>query len=290
MSKTIFMIHGMWGTGAYWDNYRRFLEAEGYRCIATTLPYHDVEPGAAPDARLGNASLLDYASALEREIEGLGEQPILMGHSMGGLLAQMLGARGLARALVLLTPASPAGIIALRPSVMRSFWSVQTRWRFWERPMRQTYNEAVYAILHRVPPHERREIYDRFVHESGRAACEVGYWFLDPRRASSVDESKVTCPVLVIGASEDRIVAASVARRVAHKYRAVSTYREFERHAHWVVGEPGWQEIAGYAARWLRQVVGTHPSHGSPSVPNPSMDRSWKSSARSAASRPERSA
>jgi len=273
MSRTIFMIHGMWGTGAYWSNYQRFLEAEGYRCIATTLPYHDCEPHAAPDARLGNASLLDYASALESEVERLPEKPIILGHSMGGLLAQILGARGLARALVLLTPASPAGILALRPSVARSFWSVQTRWRFWQRPMRQTFSEAVYSMLHRVPQRERREIYDRFVHESGRAACEIGYWLLDPHRASSVDESRITCPVLVVGAAEDRIVPAAVVRRVAHKYRAVATYREFDRHAHWVVGEPGWQEIAGYVARWVKQAVGSQASSGPASVPNPSVAR-----------------
>ncbi|MDH4188782.1 MAG: alpha/beta hydrolase [Betaproteobacteria bacterium] len=273
MSKTVYLIHGMWGTGAYWSNYQRFLEAEGYRCIATTLPYHDQAPAAEPDANLGTASLLDYASALEREIERLDEKPILMGHSMGGLLAQMLGARGLARALVLLTPASPAGILALTPSVVRSFWSVQTRWRFWQRPMRQTFNEAVYSMLHRVPPAERRDIYARFVHESGRAACEIGYWFLDPHRASSVDESKITCPVLVVAAAEDRIVPASVVRQVAHKYRAVATYREFARHAHWVVGEPGWEEIAGYAARWLKQALGTHPKSGYPSVPHPASNR-----------------
>ena len=290
MSRTIFMIHGMWGTGAYWSNYQRFLEAEGYRCIATTLPYHDGEPDAAPDARLGSASLLDYASALEREIESLREKPIILGHSMGGLLAQILGARGLARALVLLTPASPAGIIALRPSVVRSFWSVQTRWRFWQRPMRQTFNEVAYSMLHRVPQHERRAIYDRFVHESGRAACEIGYWFLDPRRASSVDESKVTCPVLVVGATEDRIVPAAVVRRVAHKYRAVATYREFERHAHWVVGEPGWQEIAGYAAKWLRQAIGSQPSPGPASVPNPSAERLITTGAQRSHLPPERTA
>jgi pimeloyl-ACP methyl ester carboxylesterase len=290
MSKTLFMIHGMWGSGAYWAKYRRFLEAEGYRCIAATLPYHDGEPNAVPDPRLGNASLLDYASALEREIEGLGERPIILGHSMGGLLAQMLAARGFARAAVLLTPASPAGILALRPSVVRSFWSVQTRWRFWQRPMRQTFNEAVYSMLHRVPQHERRGIYDRFVHESGRAACEIGYWFLDPRRAASVDESKVTCPVLVVGAAEDRIVPAAVVRRVAHKYRAVATYREFERHAHWVVGEPGWQEIAEYVARWLRQAVGSQPSPGPASVPNPSAARLSVAGARGSHLPPERAA
>lgn len=253
MPDTIVMIHGMWGGGWYWQDYRRVFEAQGYRCLAPTLPYHDVDPRSAPDPRLGKASLLDYAAALEREIRSLDAKPILLGHSMGGLLAQILGARGLARALVLLAPASPAGILALTPSVMRSFWSVQTKWGFWRRPMRQTFGEAVYAMLHLLPASQQKEAYARFVYESGRAACEIGYWLLDQQNASRVDESKVTCPVLVIAGTEDRITPASVVRKVARKYRTVATYKEFEHHAHWMVGEPGWQEVAEYAAGWLAQ-------------------------------------
>lgn len=253
MADTIFMIHGMWGGAWYWENYRRLFEAEGYRCVATTLPYHDMDPRGVPDPRLGTASLLDYAEALEREIGPLGEKPILMGHSMGGLLAQILAARGLAKSLVLLSPASPSGIVALKPSVIKSFWSVQTTWGFWRKPMRQSFGEASYSMLHLLPEAERKETYGKFVYESGRAAFEIGYWLLDPRSASKVDASKVTCPVLVVTGAQDRITPASVVRKVARKYKA-ATYKEFENHAHWVVAEPRWQEVAEYAGGWLRSL------------------------------------
>jgi pimeloyl-ACP methyl ester carboxylesterase len=253
MTDTILMIHGMWGTAADWANYRRFFEAKGYRCVAPMLPCHDMDPRGAPDPRLGTMSLLDYAEALEREIGQLPEKPVVMGHSMGGLLAQMLGARGLAKALVLLTPASPAGVWAITPSVVRGFWSVQMTWGFWRKPMRQTFAEAAYSMMHLLPEDEQRKNYDKFVYESGRAAFEIGYWFLDRRGAARVDESKVACPVLVVGATQDRITPVSVVRRVAKKYQAVSTYREFANHAHWVLGEPRWEEIAAYIAGWLKQ-------------------------------------
>ncbi len=253
MADTIFMIHGMWSTAHDWDNYRRFFEAKGYRCIAPTLPYHDMDPHAEPDARLGTASLLDYADVLEQELRELDEKPIVMGQSMGGLLAQMLGARGLAKLLVLLTPATPAGILAITPSVIRGFWSTQTKWGFWKKPMRQTFAEAEYSMMHLLPESERKAIYDRFVYESGRAAFEIGYWFLDTRCTTRIDESRVTCPVLVVGATQDRITPASVVRRVAKKYKAVATYKEFENHAHWVLGEPRWEEIAEYVYGWLRR-------------------------------------
>jgi len=252
MTDTIFMIHGMWGGPWYWEKYRGVFEAQGYRCVATTLPYHDMDPRAMPDPRLGTTSLLDYASALEQEVKRLDTKPILMGHSMGGLLSLMLGARGLAKALVMLTPAPPAGIFVLRPSVIRSFWSMQTKWGFWRKPMRQTFGEAVYSMLHLMPEAEQKEAYGNFVYESGRAASEIGYWFLDPRSASRVDASAVTCPMLVVAGAEDRIVPAPVVRQIAKKFGAVSTYREFAHHAHWVVTEPGWQDVAEYVGGWLR--------------------------------------
>jgi len=120
--------------------------------------------------------------------------------------------------------------------------------------MRQTLSEMVYAMMHLLTVEECRQLYDRLVHESGQAACEIGFWFLDRRGASRVDNAKVTCPVLVIAGSQDRITPASVVRKAVRKYGAVSTYREFANHAHWVVGEPNWEEVAEYVADWLDQV------------------------------------
>lgn len=252
MANTVFMIHGMWGSSWCWDNYKSVLEAEGFHCVTATLPYHDMQPGDIPDPRLGTTSLLDYAAALEQEILQLGEKPIVMGHSMGGLLAQMLGERGLAKSLVLLSPAAPAGNMTLSPELVRSSWSIQSKWGFWKKPMRLTFSEAVYSVLHRFPEEERKEIYNKFVYESGRAGCEIFYWFLDPKHASRVDEAKVTCPVLVVTGTLDRAIPVAIVRRVAKKYKTVSHYKEFENFGHWILGEPGWKEVAEYIVASLK--------------------------------------
>ncbi len=255
MPETILMIHGMWCAGWCWEKYRSFFEKKGYHCLNPTLRFHDMNPEGTPDARLGTTSLLDYAEDLEREIQKLDVPPVIMGHSMGGLLAQILGSRGLARALVLLAPASPSGIMSLTPSVVKSFWSVMTRWGFWRKPMRQTFAEAVYSTMHLIPAGEQKELFDRYVFESGRAATEIGFWFFDSKGAARVDEARVTCPVLVVTGTQDRITPAAGVRKVAAKYRAVATHREFTGHAHWLIWEPGWPEIAGYVSEWLEQVL-----------------------------------
>jgi pimeloyl-ACP methyl ester carboxylesterase len=256
MAETIVMIHGMWGGGWYWENYKNLLEQRGFQCHTPTLRHHDMDPNDHPDPGLGTTSLLDYARDLEVYIYNLDQKPFLMGHSMGGLLAQILGARGLAKGLVLLTPASPRGINALNYSVIKSFWSVLARWGFWRKPHRLSFEASVYAMLHLLPAEEQKAAYDRFVYESGRAASEIGFWLFDSGCASKVDHANVSCPVLVVSGSEDRITPAAVVQKAANKYKALSTYKEFENHAHWVIGEPGWEEIAEFAADWLKQISG----------------------------------
>jgi pimeloyl-ACP methyl ester carboxylesterase len=254
MGKTILMIHGMWGGPHLWDNYRPFLEGRGHRCLAPALRHHQGPPPVPPPPELGTTSLLDYAADLEAEVRALPEKPWIVGHSMGGLLAQILAARGLAEKAVFLCPAAPRGILALKPSVVRSFWSAMTRWAFWRRPFLPTYGEARYALWENLSEEESRAQYARFVPESGRAAFEIGLWPLDRRRASEVDARRVTCPVLVVAGGRDRITPEPVVRQVARRYGA--PYRVFPEMAHWVIGEPGWEEVAGFVLGWLEGPAG----------------------------------
>jgi pimeloyl-ACP methyl ester carboxylesterase len=220
-----------------------------------------MDPAGTPDARLGTTSLLDYVADLEEEIARLGTRPILVGYSMGGLLAQILASRGLGKALVLIAPAAPAGIIALRPSNVSAFLRSMTTWGFWRKPMRLTFAEAFESMLSRLSPTDQRRAYSRLVFESGRAACEIGFWFFDPHRASRVETAKVTCPVLVIAGGRDRMEPPSVVRQVAAKYSAVSEYKEFDGCAHWIVSEPGWREVADFIVGWLASRVPATVEH-----------------------------
>jgi len=255
MKKTLFMVHGMFCGAWVWEKYKTFFEDKGYECVTTTLRHHDLGLNELPDPSLGTTSLLDYAEDLEDEIRQLDITPVIIGHSMGGLLAQILGARRLVKGLVLLTPAPPSGVFALKFSVIKSFWSGLSKWGWWRKPLRGTFEEAAYGMLNLVPEEEQKDIYHRLVYESGRAAKEIGFYLFDSQDASKVDESRVNCPVLVIAASKDRLTPASVVRKVSDKYGTVSTYVEYPDHAHWVIGEPGWEEIAEYVTDWISENV-----------------------------------
>jgi pimeloyl-ACP methyl ester carboxylesterase len=265
MAETIMMVHGMCGGSWVWDNYKSYFEQKGYQCIRPALRYHDTDPQKSPDPRVGTTSLLDYAEDLEREIRKRRITPVLMGHSMGGLLAQILASRGLAKALVLLSPAAPAGISYTQPKMAKDLWSIARQWGWWRKPIRPTFNESVYLELDLLSAEERKAVYDKWVHDSGRALFEIGVWFLDTKRAARVDASKLACPVLVVAGSGDRITPASCAKKIGKKYAPYVTYKEFENNAHWLTGEPGWQDIAGYIADWLtlRGIMGGKREEGS---------------------------
>jgi pimeloyl-ACP methyl ester carboxylesterase len=122
--------------------------------------------------------------------------------------------------------------------------------------MRLSFKAAVYAMLGTLPPEERRATYARLVYESGRAASELGFWQLDRRHATRVDAAGIRCPILIVSASNDRLTPAPVVRKTAVLLGSKTELREFPGHGHWVVGEPGWEEIADFVADWLEKHTG----------------------------------
>lgn len=249
----IVFIHGMWCGPEVFDPYRQFFTERGYHCYTPALRLHEMQDNES--TTLGQLSLSDYAADLEAFIRTLPQPPVLIGHSMGGLLAQMLCARQLAASAVLLCPASPAGVHALTPTVVRSFFGVMTRWGFWKKPNKLSPAAARYALFNRLPDDRVNPAYQQMRFESGRAAFEIGFWLLDQNKASRVDERKVTQPLLVISGADDHITPAAINKTVASRY-ANAEYRCYPDHAHWLIAEPGWQSIAADIADWLEQKHG----------------------------------
>src|SRR4030042_1763179 len=98
MKPDIVFMHGMWGNARVWDCYRRYFEAHGYSCRVPFLKFHDADPLSKPRPELGQISLRQYVEDLSDELRREGTKPIIIGHSPGGLLAQMLAERQLASA------------------------------------------------------------------------------------------------------------------------------------------------------------------------------------------------
>lgn len=253
------LIHGAFSAGWAMENWAKAMAARGWNCHTPNLLHHDTPPHGRPHPDLGRTSVIDYADDLARKIKELPEKPVLVGHSMGGLIAQMLAGRGLARALVLLAPSPPWGVVPSTDfEILSAVGMVATLGVFWNGPIHPVYRVAADHTLNRLPRSERRATFERFVPESGRAVFEIMHSIWDVRRASRVEPWTVKCPVLAIAGSADKVNSARTVQRIAARYRDgedQSTFRLYDGFSHWMLSEPGWHEMAADAADWLDAVA-----------------------------------
>ena len=248
----VLMIHGAFCGGWAFEGWRALFESRGYPVLTPTLRHHD--QGLAPPAALGTTSMLDYAGDLEQVIDALDDAPIVIGHSLGGLLAQMLAARRNFRALVLLAPSAPWG---MTPSTPFEFFSAQALYLaggFWSTALKPQHWIAAANALDLLPKAEQHAVFARFVPESGMATFETMHWMFDLQRATHVDARAVTCPILCFAGGRDRVNPPATVRRLARRYGGRARYEEFANHSHWLIGEPGWEKIANGTLMWLDRI------------------------------------
>ncbi|MGH8447336.1 MAG: alpha/beta hydrolase [Solimonas sp.] len=251
MSYPVVLIHGMWCTGASWKRVADILTPRGYDCHAPSLPAHDDSTDQPLQVR--RKSLRDYLAFLEAYVaaQNFDRPPVIVGHSMGGLLAQQLAARTDPLALVLLTPAAPRGINPLTPAVIGAFAPWMFGGTFWRNPHKPGFAHAQTYAFNGVPPDRHRGLYESMVHESGRASFELGMWQLDFSRASAVDAAKVRCPVYAVSCGKDRLTPASVVRKVVRRYPQAAQ-RYYPERGHWVIDDEETEEMMHAICGWLR--------------------------------------
>jgi pimeloyl-ACP methyl ester carboxylesterase len=247
----IMLIHGMWSGGHVWDNFKGFLEARGHRVVAPTLRHHECDASMTPHPELGTTSVADYIDDLIAEIRALGERPVLIGHSMGGLLAQILAARGLAHGVIGLASAHCAGFVTFDFGPIWVFRKEVMRRRFWQKPQLPSFDTMRFGTLNGLPAQQQEELYARLVPESGRALFEIGYWFFDRRRTTWIDPASIDCPMLFMTGVNDRLTPLPFTQRMVQAHGSKARIEPLHGHAHWLPGEPGWESIALRCAHFV---------------------------------------
>jgi pimeloyl-ACP methyl ester carboxylesterase len=236
----VLFVHGYFADATVFNEWLTFFAKRG-------VPAYAVHLRGRADSRtgthLGRASIQDFVEDAARVARDL-DRPAVVGHSMGGLIAQRLAERGEVKAAVLITPAPPRGITVMSAQLARKqlkYLPAIVRSRA-VRPAREDLRELV---LNRVPPALQEVVLDAFVPDSGRAARDMSIMGVP------VDVERVRCPLLVIVAADDRFIPRAIGERIAKRYGA--SLEVFEGHGHMIVIEPGWQDVADVADRWIRQ-------------------------------------
>jgi len=257
MTKTILFIHGAWVTPACWEQFVPFFEAKGYRCLAPAWPGKDrpveaIRADPSPLAGLGIGEIVDHYAGI---ISGLDEPPILIGHSYGGLFTQVLLDRGLGAAGIVIDSAPPKGIWAFEPTAVRSLLTVLVQWP-WRKVVRWKYANFRYAFVHTLSDADAHAAYDRHVvPETVRVFFQSAIALLSPGSPTKVNFANATrAPLLLIAGAKDRIVPPVINRRNLQAYAkspARTDFHEFADRTHWIIAQPGWEEVAEYASSWL---------------------------------------
>ncbi len=248
MPTPVIMIHGAFCGGWSFANFVGHFSDRGWPCLALDLRHHD---GGAADPRLGTTSLHDYTRDLVALISDLPSPPVLIGHSMGGLIAQKLAARGLAKACVLLAPAAPWGILPTTQEEIDAARGLMSLGMFWNMAVEPNFEIAVANSIDKLPPDQQVSVFDRFVPESGYALFELLFWMFDIGRGSAVDDTAVDCPVLVVSGSDDKVIAPTTARRIAELYGRRAELEILDGVGHWMLSEPKWAEAAELCETWI---------------------------------------
>lgn len=240
------MIHGMYGSSGMWEEHRKAFEDRGLEFCAPDLPFH-APPGDAKEvAKLG---LLDYRRFLEEKLAADAASTILIGHSMGGLLAQLLAARHPFKAVILVAPAPPAEVPVLDPRAWVSFVPFLFLGDLRKKPLipQKKYFKRLFS--ENMSPKKEDEIFSFSVPESGKAFVDMAFPLFLPKPASSVPCGRVTCPMLVLAGGKDKVIPPLVVKMIARRYPQAQ-YRLYPDLAHGMLWEPGadkpLQDILGW--------------------------------------------
>jgi pimeloyl-ACP methyl ester carboxylesterase len=236
----LLFVHGYFGRGIAFEPMMEWFASRGHYCCAPDLRGHG---DSLPDCNLGDVSVRDYADDIVKVACSL-DKPVIIGHSMGGLIGQLVATRDCVRGLVLLAPAPPRGIpvisLKLALAQLRYMPAIMT-----SRPVRPGRADLRALVVNRVPEKDREIVLDMLVPDSGRAGREMSILGVP------VDRDRVRVPVLVIAGDQDLFIPLSRSRRVAERYGG--RIRVAPGRGHMLIIEPGYEELCEWTRDWMAE-------------------------------------
>lgn len=275
---TIAFIHGAFITKRSWDHWVARFEELGHACVAIPFPGRD-RPVAdlkqdRHDPVLAALTLPDVIAHLEATIRALPEKPIIIGHSFGGLLTQIMLQRGLGAAGVAIDSVPPQGVFTLEWSFLRSLWPAITPFARASDPYYMSFEHFQYTFANDLPLEQQRAGYDADIVPESRRFARGGL-----SGAARVDFRRERAPLLLIAGEKDHIMPASLNRTNYRRYRkspSVTDFKEFPGRAHYsVIAGPGWEEVADYALDWAIRASGSQAATATSSEATAAPEPPW---------------
>jgi pimeloyl-ACP methyl ester carboxylesterase len=259
----IVLIHGLWMTPRSWEHWKERYERRGYEVLTPAYPGLEVEVEALREdpSPIANLTVPETVAHLESVIRELDRPPLLMGHSYGGLLTQLLLDRGLGAAGVAIDSAPPEGVrkvpLAQFKALFPAFENPANR----RRPVPFTTKHFHYAFTNTLSEEESAEVYERYhIAAPGRFIWDGFLSNVEPGHQDTWVNFKNAerAPLLFIAGGVDHVMPAAVNRSNYEHYKSAAhtDYKEFEGRSHYTLGQPGWEDVADYALNWCNEHTG----------------------------------
>lgn len=257
LSNPIVLIHGLWMTALCWENWIARYTAKGYRVVAKSWPGMDIDIDElrrkpSPIANLGITEIVAHYENLIRELDSA---PIIIGHSFGGLIAQILLDRGLGATGVAIAPAPVKGILFLPFSTLKVSFPALSNPANNHRAVPLTPEQFHYAFTNNMSEDASLRIYNRYaVPGPDHVLFQAAFANFNPLAATAVDfHNNDRAPLLLVSGGEDHVSPPSVVEanyRLYLKSTACTQYVNFPDRTHYTLGQDGWEQVADYVLEW----------------------------------------
>lgn len=252
-SKTIVLIHGLFVNNTSWTNWKTYFEKQGYTVHTPANPGHegfpaDLRTTIHPD--LTKTGFEDVVNNIVKLIDTLPEKPIVIGHSLAGLVVQKLIELDKAVAGVSIDGAPPKNVFAPWQTI-KMVLPVVNPFKFGAyMGTREWYHKAFFNNYTR---RESDAFYDEIaVPESRKIARDTLL-----KSFAKVDFKKAHNPLLFIGGENDTIFPAAFTKKIAGSYKDKNSrvdFKSFAGRSHFIAGEKGWEEVADYTLNWIKEI------------------------------------
>lgn len=252
-SKTVVFIHGLFVNNTTWADWQAYFEQKGYTTYAPANPYHEGNPAdlrANIHPKLNSVSFEDVVMNIASFIDTLPEKPIVVGHSLAGLVVQKLIEMDKAVAGISIDGAPPKNVFAPFQTIKTVFPVVNF---FKSGAFMGSKDWYHYAFFNNMSRAESDREYEKIAVPESRTIARDTLL----KSFAKVDFAKPHNPLLFIGGERDNIFHASFTQRIAGAYKhrgSVTDFKSFPGRSHYIAGEKGWQEVADYVLGWLGKI------------------------------------
>jgi non-heme chloroperoxidase len=258
----VVFVHGLWLLPTSWDRWSALFEEAGFTALAPGWP-DDPESPAEANANpvsMAGKSIGDIADHLDAVVRRLDRKPAIIGHSFGGLMAEILAGRGLSTATVAVDPAPFRGVLPLPISALKSASPVLTNPFNYKRAIPLTFEQFQFGFANVVDEEEAHTLYDEFaVPASGKPLFQAAAANINPWTEAKVDtETPERGPLLIVSGEKDNTVPWSIANASYQQQKrnpGVTEIVEMPNRGHSLVIDSGWREVADTALAFVKRFI-----------------------------------